>query len=162
MRNRLPLHALFALTSLCVLAVNCFSQEDIANKKTAPTKDLFDSKRDAEKDISHAIELASKENKRILLHVGGNWCPWCKKLDNLFTNDHDISRLLKEEYIVVNVNFSSDNPNKLVLSKYPRVTGYPHLFILDKTGKLLRSQSTEELEDIGKYDNRKVLACLKK
>jgi hypothetical protein len=33
----------------------------------------FDPKRDAEKDIANAIKLATKQNKRILLDVGGEW-----------------------------------------------------------------------------------------
>ena len=33
----------------------------------------FDPKRDATKDIAGAIKIATKQNKRILLDVGGNW-----------------------------------------------------------------------------------------
>lgn len=33
----------------------------------------FDPKRDAAKDIAKAVVAATKQNKRILLDVGGNW-----------------------------------------------------------------------------------------
>ena len=33
----------------------------------------FDPKRDAAKDIANAVKAATKQNKRILLDVGGNW-----------------------------------------------------------------------------------------
>ena len=34
-----------------------------------------------------------------------------------------------------------------MLSKFPKIKGYPHLFVLDKDGKLLHSQDTVLLED---------------
>ena len=33
----------------------------------------FDPKRDAAKDIANAVKLAQKQNKRVLIDVGGEW-----------------------------------------------------------------------------------------
>ena len=46
---------------------------------------------------------------------------------------------------------------------FPKIPGYPHLFVLDKTGTLLHSQNTSMLED-GKrsYDLERFTAFLKK
>ena len=50
--------------------------------------------------------------------------------------------------------------NKLFLSAYPEIKGYPHLFVLDSTGKLLYSQDTSALEKGEGYDLRKFTAFL--
>lgn len=123
---------------------------------------MFDPKRDAAKDIEAAIKTAQKLNKRVILDVGGEWCIWCKKLDQFFIDNKDCAEVLKKNYVVVKVNFSQDNENKDVLAKYPKISGYPHLFVLDKTGKLLHSQDTGLLETGDHHDHDKVMAFLKK
>jgi thiol:disulfide interchange protein len=127
----------------------------------------FDPKHDAEKDIRTAVVQARKEHKHILLDVGGQWCIWCRMLDTLYMKNQDLSDYLYRHYIVVKVNFSKENKNTEVLSHYPEVAGYPHLFILDKNGKLLHSEDTSELElpegsAVRGHDKAKVFAFLKK
>jgi thioredoxin-related protein len=143
--------SLFFAATLCAVAIG-----------QAPAREKFDPKRDAAKDISNAVALAKKQNKRILLDVGGEWCGWCHKLDNFFLTDKGAGKLLKEKFIVVKVNFSPENKNEAVLSKYPPIKGYPHLFVLDKGGKLLHSQDTGLLETGDHHDHDKVMAFLKK
>ena len=130
-----------------------------------PKKDehpKFDPKRDAAKDIADAIKLAQKTKKRILLDVGGEWCGWCHKLDKFFIENKEAANILKERYILVKVNYSPENKNEAVLSKYPAIKGYPHLFVLDKDGKLLHSQDTGLLETGDHHDPDKVIPFLKK
>ena len=57
---------------------------------------------------------------------------------------------------------SPENENKKVLSKYPKIAAYPHLFVLDNTGKLLHSQDTGKLETGDRHDPAKVIPFLKK
>ena len=64
--------------------------------------------------------------------------------------------------LVVKVNFSKENENEKVLSAYPKIEGYPHLFVLDSDGKLLHSQDTGALESGKHHDHDKVLAFLKR
>ena len=131
--------------------------------KVKMSEKIFDPKRDAAKDIADAIKLATKQNKHILVDVGGNWCSWCHKLDTLFKTDKDVAALLKN-YVVVKVDFGDEkNENKAVLSNYPPITtGYPHLFVLDKTGKLIRDQDTGKLESGDHHDPAKVIEFLTK
>jgi thioredoxin-related protein len=131
----------------------------------APTpaeREKFDPKRDPAADLAKAVVKATKENKRILLDVGGEWCSWCHKLDAFFKDDKDAAAILKASYVVVKVNFSPENKNEAFLSKYPAIKGYPHLFVLDKAGKLIHSQDTGELETGPKLDPAKVVPFLKK
>ncbi len=103
------------------------------------------------------MKLAQKQNKRILLDVGGEWCSWCKKLDNFFETDKEAAKLLHDKFIVVKVNFSEQNKNEKVLSKYPKIPGYPHFFVLDRNGKFLYSQGTGALETGDHHDHDKVM-----
>jgi len=125
------------------------------------SREKFDPTRDAAKDIADAVVLASKESKRILLDVGGEWCIWCHKLDKFFNDNKDAADFLHANFIVVKVNYSKENKNEKVLSAYPPVKGYPHLFVLDSSGKLLHSQDTGELESGDHHDHDKVLSFLR-
>jgi thioredoxin-related protein len=122
----------------------------------------FDPGRDAAKDIQNAMVEAQKTSKRILLDVGGEWCIWCRRLDTLFSTNKDLAEVLHKEFVVVKVNYSKENKNEAVLSRYPKIPGYPHLFVLDESGKLLHSQDTGELESGKGHDRDKVMAFLKK
>ncbi len=151
-------------TLLCLVAIGLLGMPVQAqNAQTAPTERVkFDPKRDAAKDIEAAVAKATKENKRILLDVGGEWCGWCHKLDEFFATNKEAAKILKDRYIVVKINFSPENENKAVLSRYPAIKGYPHLFVLDKSGKLIHSQDTGELETGNSHDPAKVIPFLKK
>jgi thioredoxin-related protein len=137
---------------------------------TQPTSEQhqkFDPARDAQKDIHDAIVLAKKSNKRILLDIGSEWCIWCHRLDSLFIQNKDLENYLNKHYVVVKINVSKENENRVVLSKYPKIAGYPHIFILNKNGQLIHSQDTGELEfpkdhPYKGHDKTKVFAFLKK
>jgi hypothetical protein len=45
-----------------------------------------------------------------------------------------------------------ENRNQAFLSRWPKVAGYPHFFILDAKGRLLHSQDTSALEATKDYD----------
>lgn len=122
----------------------------------------FDPARDAAKDIAAAVADAKKLDKRVLLDVGGEWCIWCHRLDSLFIKNADLDKYLNDHYVVVKVNYSKENKNEAVLSHYPKIAGYPHLFVLDSDGKLIQSQNTGDLEEGKGHSKEKVLAFLKK
>lgn len=121
----------------------------------------FDPSRNAASDIEDAVKEARRTQKRVLLDVGGDWCVWCRRLDSLFASRPDLSALLHENFVVVKVNWSKENKNEAVLSHYPKIPGYPHLFVLDTDGKLLHSQDTGQLESGKGHDPNKVVAFLK-
>jgi hypothetical protein len=107
----------------------------------------YDPKRDPKKDLAMAEAQARPGKKRILLDVGGDWCIWCKYLDNFFADHADIRELRDENYVLMKVNMSAMNENYAFLSQYPNIPGYPWLFVLDSDGKLLKSENTDELEN---------------
>ncbi len=115
--------------------------------KPAPRPPIFDPARDAAKDIGQAVAEAAKSGKRVLVDVGGNWCSWCYEMERYFETHSDLRALRDRNFVTVKVNYSPDNRNEAVLSKWPAIRGYPHLFVLDSKGELLHSQDTSELED---------------
>jgi thioredoxin-related protein len=122
----------------------------------------YDPKRDPEGDVSAAVNNAKGSGKRILLQVGGDWCSWCHLMSKYFHENEKVAKALTKDYVIVKVNYSEENQNKEFLSKYPKVKGYPHLFVLDSDGKLLHSQGTSELEEGQWYNEEKVLSFLSK
>lgn len=127
---------------------------------TSAARKKFDPSRDAAKDIEQAVQLAAASGRRVLLDVGGEWCVWCHRLDKLFIDNPDLAAFLEKNYVVVKVNWSKENKNEAVLSRYPKVAGYPHLFVLDDKGSLLHSQDTGALEEGKGHSKQKVMAFL--
>jgi thioredoxin-related protein len=120
----------------------------------------YDPKRDAAQDIQDAVKEAQRAHKRILLEVGGEWCSWCHTLDKFFDTHPDLIQLRDKNFVTVKINFSEENTNKDVLSRYEAIPGYPHIFVLDSDGKLLWSQNTSILEREKSYDLERLTVFL--
>jgi thioredoxin-related protein len=133
------------------------------SRKARPhaVREKFDPARIPKMDLEKAIAEAGKSGKRIILDVGGEWCGWCIHMDKYIAGHAALARLRSRNFIWVKVNYSEENENKDFLSAYPAIEDYPHLFVLDETGKLLHSQDTSELEKQESYDLTKFTAFLK-
>ena len=132
-----------------------------AKSSYVPVKE-YDPKRDAAKDIADAVKEAQRTGKNVLVEIGGQWCVWCKYFDTFFEKNPALHQYREEKYVMVKVNFSKENENKAVISKYGQVPGYPHLFVLDKEGKLVHSQDTSKLEEGKGYNVAAVADFLRK
>ncbi len=144
--------------AIAVPAMACGGGQRPASKSAGP----FDPTRDAARDLSAAVEEASRTGKRVLVDVGGNWCGWCLHMERFFAAHRDLAALRDKYFVTVKINFSPENSNRAVLSRYPAIGGYPHLFVLDGNGRLLHSQDTSALEDRNTYDILKFTAFLQK
>jgi thioredoxin-related protein len=113
----------------------------------SPSEMKYDAKADPRADLQAALARASKEGKNVLMDVGGEWCSWCHRMDRFLADNSDLGALLAKNYVLVKVNFSDENKNEAFLARYPKIDGYPHLFVLDATGKLLESKNTGDLEE---------------
>lgn len=151
------------LINIIPILISVFLYCEKQNNENSTYKPItkFDPNRDAAKDIQDAITEARRTGKRIILDVGGDWCIWCHKLDNFFEENQDINHFLHENFIVVKINYSKESKNESVLAQYPKVAGYPHIFILDSDGKFLHSQNTGDLESGDHHDRNKVFNFLK-
>jgi thiol:disulfide interchange protein len=162
----------FKFSALLVALVTTGSASNAQNASKAvagPTTEsnyievrAYDPARNAGADIEQAIVQARKTGKNILLEVGGDWCPWCHKLDEFFQKRADVREFRDTHFIAVDVYYGSDNKNEKVLSRYSKVVGIPHFFVLDRDGNLLYSQHAVELQTNGDYNADKLKQFLSK
>jgi thioredoxin-related protein len=135
-----------------------------AQSPTATRPAIYDPAADMKAQITAAVKRAGAEERNVLLMYGGNWCPWCHRLHELFAADAAIRKVLAERYIVllVDVGEKPGQPLNQDLVDLYRVKGfgYPALAVLDKQGKLLCAQSTGVLEKGKGHDPARVLAFL--
>jgi thiol:disulfide interchange protein len=135
------------------------SAADATAKPSRPP--IYDENADGGKQIDEALVKAKKENKRVLLQFGANWCGWCHKLHNLCKSDEAIAAKLKEAYVVVLVDVNKGH-NEDINRRYgnPIQFGLPAIVVLDADGKTLTTQDTGKLEEGDHHDPKKVLAFL--
>ena len=122
---------------------------------------IYDEQADGAKQIAEALAVAKKENKRVLLQFGANWCGWCHRLHKLFQTDEKIAGKLQEAFVVVLVDVNKGH-NSAINERYENPTRYglPVIVVLDADGKALVTQDTGKLEEGDHHDPAKVLAFL--
>jgi thioredoxin-related protein len=131
---------------------------------SAKKPSIYDAKADAKAQVAAATAKAARENKRVLLMFGGDWCGWCHKLHGLFVTNPEIRRLLSYEYELVMVDTKAPHAPELLeeCSKGQTGVGFPFLAVLDPSGKLLVGQKTDPLEEGDHHDPKKVKDFLSK
>lgn len=152
---RIPLFAALVYAYFCApisLERKTFVQPITASARHLALADGYDPRRDPEKDLAAAREEAKRSNKNIFVVVGGEWCVWCHTLDRFFYEHADLAALRDKNYVTMQVSMSQENPNRAFLSRFPYIQGYPHIFILDAAGNLIRSQTTNALEEGRSYN----------
>ena len=152
---RIPLLAALVYAYFCApisLEHKAFVQPITASAPHLALADGYDPRRDPDKDLAAAREGATRSNRYIFVVVGGEWCSWCHTLDSFFYEQADLAALRDKNYVVMTVSMSQENPNRAFLSRFPYIHGYPHIFILDAAGNLIRSQTTNALEEGQSYN----------
>ena len=125
---------------------------------------VYDEQADAQEQIAAALKIANRDDKRVLLVFGGNWCGWCIKLHKAFDENHELSRLLRYEYSVAWIDSQQLKEHKDLDNSFGERIGkhgVPFLVVLDRDGAVLTTQDTGSLEDGPKHDSEKVIAFLK-
>ena len=124
---------------------------------------IYDPKANAKEELDKAIIRAAKENKNVLIQVGGNWCKWCIAFHKFINNDKQIDSLIKADFVFILINYSTDNKNTEMLKRLenPQRFGFPVLVVLDKNGKRVHTQDSGFLEKNDNYDRDKILTFLK-
>ena len=128
-------------------------------------KAIYDEKADAGVEIASAITSAKKNNQRVLLVYGGNWCGWCHKLHDVFSKDAAIRKILLYDYEVVWIDIGRSDKHMDIVQRYGaeiKKEGVPFLTVLSGDGKLLTNQDTGSLESGDQHDRGKVRQFLQK
>lgn len=155
-----------------VLLLTVLAQAAVAQRLTSTEVDgtprayepvhSFDPARDGAADVSAAIAEAHRTGKRVLMDVGGNWCGYCDQMERLFHDHPDLVELRDAGFITVAVYVGPGGKNQPLLSRYPKLEGIPHLFVLDGDGAVLHSQHAAELRSKGAYDPGKMEEFLRR
>jgi thiol:disulfide interchange protein len=141
------------------------------NQEPTAKAPLYDSTADAKAQIAAAVARAAKDNKRVLIQWGAEWCGWCHLLHATFTSDPAVKKQLAYEYEVVHVDIGRWDKNMDLAASYGadlKASGVPFLTVLDAQGKPVANQETGSLElknapdDKPGHDPAAVLAFLKK
>ncbi len=129
---------------------------------------IYDETTDGRVLVSEALERASRDNKRVLIQWGGNWCTWCYALHDLMTTDREVRTKLLYEYEVVLMDIGHMDRNTDLAEEYGadlRGNGVPYLTILAADGSVVTNQTTVAFEDDTRdvsagHDPQKLLAWL--
>ena len=141
----------------------------VVEASTISVEPHIDQSADTLNQISEAMVIAKRDNKRVLLQFGSRGCSWCHLLHNVFETDARIAGELKRGYVVVQVDVSDGN-NQAVDEKFGKPTrgGLPVTVILDSDGRQLLTKNIAFADEESlrlktpRIDAGKVLACLKK
>jgi thioredoxin-related protein len=137
---------LMCIVAMLIAVSNLTRGDDVPKTKKAEEtkKPVYDEKANAKELIDSALVAAKRENRRVLIQWGGNWCSWCLLLHERFKSDKDLAKTLRYEYDVVHI----DSKNAELMKKYgvDMNEGVPYLTILDGDGKVLINQSTVPFE----------------
>lgn len=115
----------------------------------------------AQDDINRALVKAVRENKRILLDFGGNWCIDCHFLENAFRLPR-IAPLLKANFVLVHVDVGRFDKNLELARRYhvDLEKGVPSLAVLSARGAVL--YATGDFERARVLSEEDVIAFLEK
>jgi len=165
-----PAAALFLFFAPIAFSQNPEPPADAAKKKAPDPKSVvYDEKADAKADIAAALARAKRDNKRVLIQWGANWCSWCKLLHASLQSDKEIAKAIFYEYEVVRVDVGGFDKNLDLAASFGaklKESGIPYLTLLDADGKALANQDTGSLELADKqkpgHDRAKILDLLAK
>jgi uncharacterized protein YyaL (SSP411 family) len=124
---------------------------------------LYDPSVDSRKEITTALQEAKKDQKRIILVYGGNWCFDCHVL-NYWFHQPGIVEIVDQNYHVVHVDIGKFDKNLDLAEKYGVTIkkGVPAIAILSPTGKTLFSDTTGQFENARDMNPNTIAAFLDK
>ena len=103
----------------------------------------YDEKANANAQVDRAFAKAKKSGKRVLIDLGGNWCPDCIVLAN-FLELPEMRRFMETYYEEVLVDVGRFNRNLQIPAKFgitERLKGVPALLIATPDGKLVNGEN---------------------
>jgi thiol-disulfide isomerase/thioredoxin len=109
----------------------------------------YDEKADAHAELAAALKLARHEHKRVLIDLGGNWCPDCRVLSGIMALP-EVKGFLDRHYVIVEVDIGRYDKNLDIADRFGAHydKGAPAVLVVDpKSGKLINPGHTLALRD---------------
>jgi len=104
----------------------------------------YDENADAMADVDAALARARESGKRVLIDLGGNWCPWCRILSGVMDLP-EMKPFIETHFEVVMIDISSAqgriDRNLEVPQRFGvgEIAGVPWMIVLESDGALLHS-----------------------
>ncbi|MEY4706731.1 MAG: hypothetical protein RJB58_454 [Pseudomonadota bacterium] len=131
----------FLLLATPALAAVTAPKPSISSLTQLPivTMHVYDEKADADAAVARAFARAKASGKRVLLDLGGNWCPDCIVLFN-FMKLPEIRRFVDRHYEVVEVDVGRFNRNLHIPARLgftEKLRGVPAVLVFTPDRKLV-------------------------
>jgi len=112
--------------------------------------DIYDTKADGGNLIDAALVRAEREDKRVLILFGANWCPWCRRLHQALSSAPTVVQKIHQEFVLVYIDANTRNDKKrhaTVIKRYgnPLRYGMPVFVLLDNDGTQLTTRESGSL-----------------
>ena len=105
---------------------------------------VYDEDANADKQVDAAFAKAKKAHKRVLLDLGGNWCPDCVVLHNLMLLP-DVQKFVDAHYEVVMVDIGRYDRNGQIAARFgytKKLEGAPTILVVDpKSSKVINADN---------------------
>lgn len=85
--------------------------------------------------LEHALELAKRQDKKVLVNMSAIWCTACRQLDQQVFIQSDVRGFIQQHFIYARVEYESEQ-GKAFSVKY-RVLGFPNILIIDAGGEVV-------------------------
>jgi thioredoxin-related protein len=147
MRVRTVLAGLVLSVALpCVAAAVEAPRLSVTEAEDLPTPlpTPYDEEADAMAAVDAAMARANANGKRVLIDLGGNWCPWCRILAGVMELP-EMKTFMDAHFEVVTVDISSAqgkiDRNLHVPERFGtnEIGGVPWILVLESDGTLLNS-----------------------
>lgn len=143
-----------ALTILAAMAGNAFAaaapRVSIASIDSLQVPDHpYDEGADADRAVDDALARAARDQKLVLIDLGGNWCPDCRILAGVMALP-EVSKFVHAHYDVVSVDVGRFDKNLQIPARFgitDRLEGVPSVLIVTPDGKLVDRGHVAALAD---------------
>lgn len=117
---------------------------------------------DAQAQLVEAKDSAEFLGKNMLVQIGGDWCPWCVRLNAFIKGDAEILEYIQQHYVWVHIYYGKDNRNEVAMKMLgnPTNMGFPVFVVCAPDGTVLHHQSTGKLEAGKGYSRRAIMSFL--
>lgn len=154
MRNAQILGAAAVLALLCSAPASAAVQAPrihITDLKRLPTPlpYPYDETANADAQVAAAFARAAKNGKRVLIHLGGNWCGDCRILDAVMELP-EMKPFMARYYEMVMVDVGRFNKNMHIPARWGLgrlAKGVPTVIIADADGKAVNISNAADLEN---------------
>ncbi len=108
----------------------------------------YDEKANADAGVADAFARARASGKRVLIDMGGNWCPDCRILAGVMALP-EMRGFLAAHYEIVMVDVGMFDKNLQIPARFgiAKLTGVPTVVIAEANGKTLNATNSAELAD---------------